>query len=259
MERGIDFVLTIILLCVAGFVAAFVDSIAGGGGLISLPAFLAAGIPPHLSLGTNKLASTTASCTSSIKYVQSDKANPEVLKYLIPCTLLGAALGVNAVLSIEQKYLYAMVLFLILGVGLYSIFSKSIGQTDRYQGINKWKITFGILLAFILGFYDGFFGPGTGSFLLFGLVKIFGFDFVRAGGNARVLNFVSNITALVLFAIHRQINYYYGLPVAVAMFFGARLGTKLALTRGVKVVKPIFITMSLAVAVKMLLNLLKIS
>jgi uncharacterized protein len=246
-----------IFLCLAGFIAAFVDSIAGGGGIISLPAFLAFGVPPYLALGTNKFASTAASFTSSLKYTQSEKVNFQLLKYLIPFTLIGAVWGANTVLKIDQRLLYIMVLVLVLGVGIYSLLSKKIGQNGKFLGINRQNICLGILFAFALGFYDGFFGPGTGSFLMFGLIAFYHFDFIQASGNARVLNFVSNIAALVTFAIHRQVNYIIGLPVLVAMIFGAWLGTKMALHNGIKLVKPIFVIMSLAVAVKMLFSLIK--
>jgi uncharacterized membrane protein YfcA len=248
---------TLIFLCIAGFFAALIDSIAGGGGLISLPAFLLAGIPPHFALGTNKFAATCASFTSSLKFAKSGKVKFELLKYLIPFTFIGAVLGVKSVLKIDQKYLYTMVLVLVLAVGIYSFFSKSIGLQDKYTGIKKKGLILGILLTFSLGFYDGFFGPGTGSFLIFGLIGIFGFDFVKASGNARVLNFISNLTALVVFALNGQVNYSYGVPVAIFMIIGARIGTKLALKNGSKLIKPIFVTMSLAVACKMLFNMIK--
>lgn len=244
--------INLILLCIAGFFAALVDSIAGGGGLISVPAFMLAGLPPHLTLGTNKFSATTASFTSSLKFIKSGKVKFDILKYLIPFTLIGAAIGVNTVLIIDQKYLYTMVLILILFVGIYSFFSKSIGLTYNFKGINSKTIFLGILLALGLGFYDGFFGPGTGSFLIFGFIGIYGFDFLRASSNAKILNFVSNITSLIIFAFNKQINYKYGIPVAICMIAGAQIGTKLAITNGSKLIKPIFITMSLAVAVKML-------
>lgn len=247
--------LQIIFLFTAGFIASFVDSIAGGGGLISLPALMAAGVPPHFALGTNKFASTAASLTSSIRYAQSDKVDFKLLKYLIPFTLVGAALGANTVLAIDQQFLSIMVLVLVLGVGIYSLFSKQVGAVAHFKEYTGFNIAMGIVLAFGLGFYDGFFGPGTGSFLIFGLITLYGFDFVQAGGNARVLNFASNIAALLTFALHRQVNYAVGLPMLIAMIFGARLGTKMALTQGVKIVKPIFVIMSLAVAAKMLWNL----
>lgn len=247
----------IIFLCCAGFLAAFVDSIAGGGGLISLPALLLVNVPPYFALGTNKFASTCASCTSSLKFARSGKVDLKLLKFLAPFTLLGAVLGVNTVLKIDQKFLYTLVLVLVLCVGVYSLFSKSIGMKDRFKELNNKNIILGCILALALGFYDGFFGPGTGSFLIFGLIGIYGFDFVRSAGNGKVLNFVSNISSLVMFAFHGQINYLLGIPFAISMIFGARIGTKLALTKGSKLIKPIFITMSLAVAGKMLISMIK--
>lgn len=244
----------IIFLCAAGFLAAFVDSIAGGGGLISIPAFLAAGVSPHLALGTNKFCSSCASLTSSLKFIKSKKVDLDFLKYLLPFTSLGAVMGVNTVLKIDEKILQTLVLILILFVGIYSVFSKSIGIENKFKGTTKSNIILGIILAFSLGFYDGFFGPGTGSFLIFGLMKIFGFDFVQAAGNGKLLNFTSNITSLILFAIHGEIYYLIGIPMALFMILGAKFGTSLAINKGSKLIKPIFITMSLAVAGKMIIQ-----
>jgi len=248
--------LKMLFLCIAGFVAAFVDSIAGGGGLISLPAFLLAGVSPQLSLGTNKLAASMASCTSSIKYAMSGKVNYKLIKYTALFTLAGAVLGVNVAVRINEDFLYTMVLILVLIVGIYTMFSKTVGLEDNFKGLNKRNIVLGMVLAFGLGFYDGFFGPGTGSFLIFGFISIFGFNFIMAGGNARVLNFVSNITSLITFAVFGKIDYLIGLPVGICMIVGAYMGTKMAINKGSKLIKPIFVTMSLAVAAKMLYQLM---
>jgi uncharacterized membrane protein YfcA len=244
--------LKIIFLCTAGFFASLVDSIAGGGGIISVPAFLIAGIPPHIALGTNKFSSSCGSFTSSLKFTQSNKVDFKLLKFLIPFSLVGALLGVSAVLIISTGYLTNIVLVLLLSIGVFSLFSKAVGLEDKFKGFNRKNIALGILLALVMGFYDGFFGPGAGSILIFGMIGIFGFDFVRAGGNAKVLNFVSNITSLVIFAFHFQINYIYGIPVAIAMILGARVGVRLAINKGAKLIKPIFVAMSLAAAIKML-------
>ena len=184
----------IIFLCIAGFLASFVDSIAGGGGLISIPAFMLAGLPPHMVLGTNKFSATAGSFTSSLKFIKSGKANFKLLKYLIPFTFIGAILGVKAVLNIDQKFLTGLVLVLIMFIGVYTFFSKSLGLEDKFYGLTKKSVIYGIILALSLGFYDGFFGPGTGSFLIFGLISIFGFNFVSSSANARILNFISNVT-----------------------------------------------------------------
>lgn len=248
-------VTTVIFLCAAGFAAAFVDSIAGGGGLISLPALLLGGVAPHYSLGTNKFASTTASFTSSIGYARSGKVNFRLVRCLAPCTLVGAVLGVKCVLRLNQSFLYPLVLVMVLFVGIYSLCSKSIGKEDRSVNSPERRLIFGgCVLAFCLGFYDGFFGPGTGSFLIFGLIHLYEFDFVKAGGNARILNFTSNAAAVVMFGLNGKINYVYGVPFALAMILGAKMGTRFALRHGSNWIKPIFITMSLCVAGKMLVQ-----
>ncbi|MBU5592713.1 TSUP family transporter [Clostridium sp. MSJ-4] len=244
----------LVFLCFAGFLASFVDSIAGGGGLISVPAFFIAGFPVHYALGTNKFAATTGSFTSSLKFALSGKVNFKLIKYIIPFTFIGAVLGVKTVLLISQDFLYPLVMALILFVGIYSLFSKTIGLENKFTGITKLNLFLGILLGFVIGFYDGFFGPGTGSFLIFGLISIFKFDFTHASGNAKFLNFVSNITSLLVFALEGKINYLYGIPIAIFMIIGATLGTKAALTKGSKLIKPIFVVMSLGVALKILIE-----
>lgn len=243
----------LVFLCSAGFVASFVDSIAGGGGLINLPAFLAAGVSPYLALGTNKFSSAMGAFTSSMKFFRSGKTNMDLLKYLIPFTFAGAALGVTTVLKIDEKILSTLVLILVLFMGIYTFFSKNIGSENKFRGLSKLNVGIGIIFAFSLGFYDGFFGPGAGSLLIFGFIKIFGFDFVHAAGNAKILNFVSNITSVFLFAFHGHIDYMLGIPVALAMILGAKFGTTLAIKKGAKLIKPIFIVMSIAVAIKLVL------
>lgn len=243
----------IVLLCFAGFIAAFVDSIAGGGGLISVPAYYMAGLPSHMVLGTNKFSATCASLTSSIKYLKSGRGSKNLLKYAIPFTLIGACIGVTVALNIDEKILSSVILIMVLIIGVYSLFSKSLGIKENLKKVNKIRIFLLIVLALSLGFYDGFFGPGTGSFLMFGLISLFGFEFTKAAANARVMNFFSNITSLILFAINMKINLYYGIPVAICSIIGARLGTAFALKKGAKLIKPIFVTMSLILSVKLLI------
>ncbi|MGB7605647.1 MAG: TSUP family transporter [Lutisporaceae bacterium] len=118
--------------------------------------------------------------------------------------------------------------------------------------MTKLNIFYGCIFAFALGFYDGFFGPGAGSFLIFLFISIFGFDFTISAGNGKILNFVSNITALVLFALNGKIIYLVGIPMALSMILGARIGTKIAINNGAKVIKPIFVTIALVLTAKLL-------
>ena len=258
MFEGVSLVYKVIFLCVAGFLAAFVDSIAGGGGLISVPAYFMIGFPPHFTLGTNKFSATCGSLVSTLKFAKSGKTDNNILKVLLPFSLLGAAAGVYVVLLVDSAVLKPVVLVMILGVGLYSFFAKSVGLEDNFTGTTKKTLTIGAIFAFVMGFYDGFFGPGAGSFIIFGLIKLYGFDFVRASGNAKAMNFVSNITSLIMFAIGGKIHYIMGIPMAIFMVFGASVGSKLAISKGAKIIRPILIIMSLGVAAKMVYELLLI-
>ncbi len=244
--------LNLFIICTLGFLAAAVDAIAGGGGLLSLPALLMVGVPPHLALGTNKFAASMASLNSSITFARSGKVNITLVKWQIPFTLIGAFLGAWAVLGVSSAFLSKAVLVLILLVGIYTLLHKNLGMENKFQGLNSHNIFAGCLFALALGFYDGFFGPGTGSFLIFSFIALFGFDFVAASANSKVLNFTSNFAALLIFAWNGKIFLAYGIPMAVFMILGSYFGTKLALHRGAALIKPIFITMSLLVAVKLL-------
>lgn len=241
-----------LFLCIAGFIAAAVDSIAGGGGLISLPSILAAGVPPHFALGTNKFASSFGAFTSAYTFTRSGKVFVPLMRYMVPCTLAGSVLGVLTALRIDQRFLQIIILVLVFATALYTIVKKDFGSEDKFRGLTRKNILQGCAFAFGLGFYDGFFGPGTGSFLIFLFIKVFGFDFTIASGNSKVLNFVSNITSLLMFAVNGKIFYMVGIPMALAMIAGARVGSRIAIKNGAKVIKPIFVAIALALTVKLL-------
>lgn len=242
----------LIIVCSLGFLAALIDAIAGGGGLISLPALLLVGIPPHFALGTNKFASTMGSFASSLTFARSGKINFPVVLWQIPFTLIGASLGVWSVLRINSDFLNKAVPILILLVGIYTLLQKNLGLEEKFKGLNPLNRILGFVFAFALGFYDGFFGPGTGSFLIFAFITIYGFDFITSSANSKVLNFVSNLVSLILFAWSGKILYAYGIPMAFFMLLGSQVGTRLAIRKGSRLVKPIFITMSLLVAAKLI-------
>lgn len=244
----------ILIICALGFIAAMVDAIAGGGGLISLPALIMVGVPPHLALGTNKFAASMASLNSSITFARSGKVHFPLVRLQIPFTLIGAFLGAWTVLSISTDFLNKAILFLILFVGIYTLVHKNLGMENKFKKLSFSRMVIGCLFALILGFYDGFFGPGTGSFLIFSFIALFGFDFVVSSANAKVLNFTSNIASLFFFAWNGKILYSYGVPMAIFMILGSFIGTKFAIHRGVKLVKPLFAIMSLLVAGKLILQ-----
>jgi len=246
----------LVFLCTAGFIGALVDSIAGGGGLITIPAYLLVGIPPHATLGTNKFAATMGSFTSTIGYARSDKVSFRLLKAAVPMTALGATLGVHSVLKVPQDFLYPLISVAILFVGLYTCFKKDLGKTNFFTDITTQKIILASIVGFFLGFYDGFFGPGTGSFLIFIFIQYFRFDFVNASGNSKLINFTSNFTSLIMFAINGKIDFTLSIPVGIFMILGSLIGTKLAIKNGAKFIKPIFLCMSFLVFIKLIYQMI---
>ncbi len=242
----------LIILCVGMFLAGFVDSIAGGGGLISTPSLLLAGLPPHIALGTNKVAASLGTLTSSHEFFKSNKLNKELLKMLVPFAFAGAVIGVTTLQFISPRLLEMLIPFMIFGVAIYTVISKRVGMEDSYEGLHSGNKVKGKLLTSVLGFYDGFFGPGTGTFFMFGLVKIFKFDFTVATANTKVLNFTTGFAALLTFLYNGQINWRYGLFSSIFMVAGSKIGSRMAIKNGAKFIKPIFVAMSVVMAVKMI-------
>ncbi len=234
----------IIFLIVTGFMASFIDSVVGGGGLISLPALLLTGLPPTMALGTNKMASVMGSLTSTLSFLRSGKINIHLIKFLFPLSFFGSALGVITVQQIPSQFLKPLVIVMLLLVTIYTFMRKEWGDTSTYQGITKKTAYLSGLAAFSIGFYDGFFGPGAGSFFIFAFLMI-GFDFVVAAGNSKALNFASNIAAVVTFIYFDCVHYYYAIPMGIAMIFGAIAGSKLAIKKGAAYVRPLFLFMSI--------------
>lgn len=241
---------TLLFLVAAAFVAAFVDSIVGGGGLITLPALLATGMPAHQALGTNKLAATGASGMASLQYVRHGVVVGRLVLVWVPFSLGGSALGAATVLQVPGDWVRGLVLVVMAAMAAFVLLRPRFGQADRVGAVGGRLVAGGALLAFVVGFYDGFLGPGTGSFLLFGLVGL-GFGFLRAAGQGRVLNFASNLSALVYFALRGQVDYAVGLPMMGAMVTGGYAGSRFGIRHGVKWIRPLFLGMTLALMARL--------
>lgn len=233
------------------FLAAVIDAISGGGGLISLPAYFVVGFPPHVALGTNKVSSTLSTIASSFKFWKSKKINVEIVSKLFIFSFIGAILGSLTTISIEPKYFKPISFVTLILVFLYTLKNKNIGETNYYKGTTPKTLLVGKIMAFCLGFYDGFLGPGTAAFLMFCLIKIFKLDFSSASGNTKILNLSSNFASLVVFAFLGKLNWVYGLSIAVVMTFGAIIGSRLAILKGNKFIKPVFLVVTSILILKM--------
>ncbi|MCZ8515532.1 TSUP family transporter [Paenibacillus filicis] len=237
-----------------GFVAGFIDASVGGGGLISVPALLLTGLPPNMVLGTNKLGGTLSSLTSTASFLASGKVSGKLVIILFPLSFVGSALGTYTVHLLPSDFLRPIVVGLLIVVLIYSLMKKQWDGTGAGVTFN-WsrKLAAGVC-ALVLGYYDGFFGPGTGSFLMF-FFLLLGFDFVRATANAKVLNLASNLASLGSFFLFKSVNIGYGLPMGLSMIFGALAGSQFAIRRGSRYVKPLFIIVTTVLIGKQLWDL----
>jgi uncharacterized membrane protein YfcA len=243
----------IVFLFVSGFIASFIDSTVGGGGLVALPALLLTGLPPAMALGTNKLASSLSSLTSTLSYLKSGKVDFRLTRWLFPLSLVGSILGADLARQLPSEFLKPLVVVLLIAVTVYTLLKKDFGMRSQRRALKAGLILGVAAVALVIGFYDGFFGPGTGSFLIF-LFLFLGYDYVQASGNAKVLNFGSNVGALATFAYLHAVDYRYGLIMGVAMILGAVAGSQVAIRKGAAYVRPIFICVTLLLIGKQIWN-----
>ncbi|MEE4314016.1 MAG: TSUP family transporter [Desulfofustis sp.] len=239
-----------ILLFFVGLVSGLVDSIAGGGGLIALPVLLFIGLPPQVALGTNKLQGTFGAFSASFNFVRKRLVDPRECTTGIVSTLIGAAAGALLVQIIDPAVIEPLIPILLFLVFLYTLLSRHLGYVDRTARMNQTP--FYILFGLGLGFYDGFFGPGTGSFWAFSLMILLGFNMVKATGVTKVMNFTSNIASLALFVIGGNIVYSIGLTMAAGQLIGGRIGSSLAITNGARIIRPIYLTIVFLTIVRLL-------
>lgn len=241
---------TILVLSLCSIIAGFIDSIAGGGGLLTIPALLSVGIPPAQALATNKLQSSFGSFSSSFYFLRRGYIDLKLIRNAILFTFIGSACGTLLVQQIDPSSLKQAIPFMLIGFALYFIFSPHIGDEDRQQRMNFFL--FSLLVGLVVGFYDGFFGPGTGSFLAISFVALAGFNLAKATAYSKLLNFTSNIASLIFFMLGGKILWQVGLIMGVGQFIGARLGSKMVVSKGSKIIRPLLVVMSLVMSARLL-------
>lgn len=231
------------LLCAFSLVAGFVDAVVGGGGLIQLPAalLLMPGVPVPVVLGTNKFASFCGTSLAVHRFARHVRIDwPTVLPAAV-AAFVCAFLGSFAVTLLDPELLRPLVLTLLVVVALYVFVVKDLGLIHAPRHGQRKARWLGILIGSALGFYDGFFGPGTGSFLIFAFVGIFGFDFLSASASAKAVNWATNIASLVYFTSTGNVLYGIGFAMAASNVIGAVIGARLALTKGSRFVRVFFL------------------
>lgn len=243
---------TILVLTAAAFIAGFIDSIAGGGGLITIPALLLAGLPPVDALGTNKLQSLFGSGSATMTYAA--KGHVDVRRQLpwAAVSCIGSIFGALLATVLPGDILRVLMPILLVAIALYFAFKPNMDDVDGTHRISPFL--FGVTVVPAIGFYDGLFGPGTGSFFMLAFVALAGYGVLKATAHTKLLNFASNIGGLLAFAFVGAVYWKVGLVMGAAQFLGARLGAHMAMRSGAKLIKPLLVCTCVALAIKLLID-----
>ena len=242
-----------LILCGFAFLAGFIDSIVGGGGLIQLPALLI--FMPNTTvatvLGTNKLASIAGTAAAVPQYARRVEMNWQAILPAAIAAFVFSFLGARVVSSMNAAVLRPLILVMLIAVAIYTFIRKDFGSLHAPKLDATKQRWFGITTGAILGFYDGFFGPGTGSFLIFVFIGVFGFDFLNASASSKVVNTATNLSALLYFAFTNHILYQLGVPMAVCNILGSIIGARLAILKGSGFVRVLFLIVVTAIIIKL--------
>jgi uncharacterized membrane protein YfcA len=236
-------------LILVAFLAGVIDSMAGGGGLLTIPALLAAGVPPIAALATNKLQSTIGTGSAVLTFLRAGQIDLQA--FALPATgaFVGSVLGATAVQHINPHFLSAFVPLLLIAMGLYFLLAPKMSELDQQARLGRWGLT-GVCSG--LGFYDGFFGPGTGSFLTTALVALGGLALLRAIANTKFINLATNVAGLMAMIAGGKVLWLLGLSMASANVAGNQVGARLAIRFGGRGVRPLLVVMSFALTIKLL-------
>lgn len=242
----------LLILCAVAFSAGFIDAIAGGGGLLTVPALLTAGLPPHVVLGTNKLAATFGSFTASVTYYRKKLFNPAFWRRSMLYTAIGAVLGTVAVDMMSKAALEKILPLLILLAAIYSLFNR-MQPDDRLQlpAVSKKLFWQQRIQGLTLGFYDGIAGPGAGAFWMVSTMALYRINLLLTCGLARTMNFISNGFSLVAFIALGHVNFALGLAMGLCLMLGAWLGAHSAIKFGSRFIRPVFIIVVIAIALRL--------
>jgi len=239
------------ILLITAFIAGFVDSIAGGGGLLMMPAMLTAGVPAHLTLGTNKLAATFGTLTAARMCIKRGIFKPHYWWAGIGATFIGAFLGALATWFISAVEIKRYLPVIIIFTALYLLFSHQREGSDTKATDQPQTNIKSVLLGGGLGFYDGLIGPGTGAFWTTAAMAVYKIDLLEAFGVARFMNFISNVVALGTFMLLGQVDYWLGIALGVSLMIGSYIGVHSVLRLGSAFIRPVFMSLVMLISLRL--------
>ncbi|GGG55262.1 sulfite exporter TauE/SafE family protein [Hymenobacter glacieicola] len=253
--------LTLALLCAFAFLAGLVDAVVGGGGLIQLPALLVLlkGTPVPTIFGTGKVSSLMGTAAALRRYAGQVPIRWQAVGVAAGVAGIFSFLGARVVSMLPQQLLPPLVLGLLVVIAIYTFWRKDFGSIHAPRLPENREPLYGALIGLVIGFYDGFFGPGTGSFLLFAFVGLFGYDFLTASASAKLVNVATNLAALAYFAYTGHILWAVAVPMAISNIIGSTLGAHLALRHGTGFVRILFLVVVSAFIVKLSLQVFEVS
>ena len=243
------------VVCVGVFCASFVDAIGGGGGIISLPTYVLAGLPMHLALGTNKLSSCLGTVASTVRYIKNGYVDWSLAVPSMLLAIVGSYFGTKLHLTVNEEHLKFVLLFVLPVIAVILLKRKDLPEQKRPLN-HKLRCFIVCAVSLVFGVYDGFYGPGTGTFLLLGFCYLAGLDVRTASGNMKVVNLSSNVGALITSLMASKVVVPLGLLAAGFSVAGHYLGSGLAIKNGSKIVRPIILVVISLLAVKVILELL---
>lgn len=240
------------MLFLVALIAGFIDAMAGGGGLLTIPALLLTGMNPVAVLATNKLQACAGSFSASLAMIKKGLVHPKMMKIALICAFVGSAIGTVAVQLSPPDFLKTALPFLIGAVGLYTLFTPNLGRVARQARLKP--ATFDKTVVPAIGFYDGYFGPGTGTFFGLSQVMLGGRDLVDATARAKLLNFATNVASLIFFIFGGQVVWLVGFVMMVGQAIGAYFGSQMVVKGGAKFIRPVIVMVCFAMVAKLLFD-----
>ena len=241
-----------LIICPMLFLAGLVDAIGGGGGLISLPAYLLAGLPVHNAIATNKLSSTCGTALTTVRFIRQGLVNWRIAVPTIFCAIGGSSLGANLSMNVPESVMEA-VLFVVLPVVAFIVLSpKTFRDHDQEVKLDRKLWITALVSAFVVGIYDGFYGPGTGTFLIIAFTVFAKLDIRTANAQTKIINLTTNITSLTIFLLNGQAIILLGLAAAACNMVGNYVGAGLAMTKGSKITRPVILLVLVLLFLKVL-------
>ncbi len=248
-----------VVLCLFAFLAGLIDSVAGGGGLIQIPALfiLLPGAAVGTLLGTNKLSSIAGTSIAAAQYARHVKISWQATLPATLAALIFSFLGARVATMMRPQVMRPLILILLAGIAIYTFVRKDLGSLHAPRLGRMAQLLTGVATGMVIGFYDGFFGPGTGSFLIFVFIGLFGFSFLSASASAKVVNFATNLSATLYFAWTGNILYGIAVPMAACNILGSLVGTRLAILKGNRFVRILFLLVVSGLILRLFYDLLK--